>query len=154
MRRDAIKAARTSAHRSRLAAALTLHAFLSKPLCYLSHLHEFFLQALWAQFKPDAAVVDIVSWTMSKMGSPISPLEVVLNGSQSMHAVDDDGILVEGLGLQRSWEQLQIRQGPTPSMSFAHSRLPECGFPHYDCWTFTSCGAAHVESTTRKVSGS
>lgn len=67
------------------------------------------LQALWAQFKPDAAVVDADSWTMSKMGSPISPLDVVLNGSQSMHAVDDEGIMVEGLGLQRSWEQLQIR---------------------------------------------
>ena len=68
------------------------------------------LQALWAQFKPDAAVVDPDSWTMSKMGSPISPLNVVLNGSQSMHAVDDEGIVVEGMGLQRSWEQLQIRQ--------------------------------------------
>ena len=67
-------------------------------------------QALWAQFKPDPAVVDLESWTMSKLGSPISPLEVVLNGSQSMHAVDDEGIWVQGLGLQRSWEQLQIRR--------------------------------------------
>ena len=67
-------------------------------------------QALWAQFKPDPAVVDPQSWTMSKLGSPISPLEVVLNGSQSMHAVDDEGIWVQGMGLQRSWEQLQIRQ--------------------------------------------
>ncbi|CAL5218578.1 g272 [Coccomyxa viridis] len=66
-------------------------------------------EALWAQFKPDAAVVDPDSWTMSKMGSPISPLNVVLNGSQSLHAVDDEGIMVEGLGRQRSWEQLQIR---------------------------------------------
>ena len=77
------------------------------------------LQALWAQFKPEAAVVDADSWTMSKMGSPISPLEVVLNGSQSMHAVDDEGIMVEGLGLQRSWEQLQIRQ--------ASFRQHQCG---------------------------
>ena len=67
-------------------------------------------QALWAQFKPDPAVVDPESWTMSKLGSPISPLEVVLNGSQSMHAVDDEGVWVQGMGLQRSWEQLQIRR--------------------------------------------
>ena len=72
-------------------------------------------QALWAQFKPDPAVVDPQSWTMSKLGSPISPLEVVLNGSQSMHAVDDEGVWVQGLGLQRSWEQLQIRCA-TPSV--------------------------------------
>jgi len=70
------------------------------------------IQALWAQFKPDTSVVDTDTWTMSKMGSPISPLDVVLNGSQSMHAVDDEGIIVEGLGLHRSWEQLQIRQDP------------------------------------------
>ena len=68
------------------------------------------MQALWAQFKPDAAVVDPDSWMMSKMGSPISPLNVVLNGSQSLHAVDDEGVMVEGMGVQRSWEQLQIRQ--------------------------------------------
>ena len=82
------------------------------------------LQALWAQFKPDAAVVDPDSWTMSKMGSPISPLNVVLNGSQSMHAVDDEGIVVEGMGLQRSWEQLQIRQ-VSPNYALSHSTQTE-----------------------------
>ena len=30
-----------------------------------------------------------------------------------MHAVDDDGIMVEGLGVQRSWEHLQIRRAFT-----------------------------------------
>ena len=75
------------------------------------------LQALWAQFKPDPAVVDPESWTMSKLGSPISPLEVVLNGSQSMHAVDDEGIWVQGMGLQRSWEQLQIRQASSSAIT-------------------------------------
>jgi hypothetical protein len=71
------------------------------------------LQALWAQFKPDTSVADPYSWSMSKIGSPISPLEVVRNGSQSMHAVDDEGIMVEGLGVQQSWEHLQIRHAFT-----------------------------------------
>ena len=30
-----------------------------------------------------------------------------------MHAVDDDGIMVEGLGVERSWEHLQIRRAFT-----------------------------------------
>ena len=60
---------------------------------------------------------------MSKLGSPISPLEVVLNGSQSMHAVDDDGIWVQGMGLQRSWEQLQIRHA-TSSLTVGQTALP------------------------------
>ena len=35
------------------------------------------MQALWVQFKPDTSVADSYSWSMSKIGSPISPLEVV-----------------------------------------------------------------------------
>ena len=30
-----------------------------------------------------------------------------------MHAVDDDGIMVEGLGVEHSWEHLQIRRAFT-----------------------------------------
>ena len=39
--------------------------------------HLPWLQALWAQFKPDTSVSNPYSWSMSKIGSPISPLEVV-----------------------------------------------------------------------------
>ena len=35
------------------------------------------MQALWVHFKPDTSVADPYSWSMSKIGSPISPLEVV-----------------------------------------------------------------------------
>ena len=66
-------------------------------------------------------MADPYSWSMSKIGSPISPLEVVRNGSQSMHAVDDDGIMVEGLGVQRSWEHLQIRRASPYSSAISSS---------------------------------
>lgn len=74
------------------------------------------VQAAWVQFSPDPAVADPYSWAMSKLGSHISPLDVVINGSHSMHAVDDEGVFVSGYGLQRSWEQLNIRY-------FAHHTL-------------------------------
>ncbi|KAL0047364.1 hypothetical protein WJX82_001496 [Trebouxia sp. C0006] len=65
-------------------------------------------EAMWVQFAPSAIVADPHSWQMYKLGRPISPLEVVFNGSQSMHAVCDDGISVRGSG-QGAWEQLNIR---------------------------------------------
>lgn len=59
-------------------------------------------EAFWLQWQPKPNAVDVNSWKMSKLGSLISPLEVILNGSQSMHAVDDDGISVLSLdGSQR-----------------------------------------------------
>ena len=66
------------------------------------------MQAMWVQFAPPAAVADASSWQMYKLGRPISPLDVVYNGSQSMHAVSDEGISVTGSG-SGSWEQLNIR---------------------------------------------
>lgn len=66
------------------------------------------MQAMWVQFAPSADVADAASWQMYKLGRPISPLEVVLNGSQSMHAVSDEGISVRGAG-SGNWEQLNIR---------------------------------------------
>ena len=66
------------------------------------------MQAMWVQFAPSPDVADPQSWQMYKLGRPISPLEVVYNGSQSMHAVCDDGISVKGSG-QGAWEQLNIR---------------------------------------------
>lgn len=63
---------------------------------------------MWVQFAPSADVADAASWQMYKLGRPISPLEVVLNGSQSMHAVSDEGISVRGVG-SGNWEQLNIR---------------------------------------------
>lgn len=66
------------------------------------------MQAMWVQFAPSAEVADAASWQMYKLGRPISPLEVVYNGSQSMHAVSDEGISVRGIG-SGTWEQLNIR---------------------------------------------
>lgn len=65
-------------------------------------------EAMWVQFAPSSTVADPHSWQMYKLGRPISPLDVVYNGSQSMHAVCDDGISVRGSG-QGAWEQLNIR---------------------------------------------
>ena len=66
------------------------------------------MQAMWVQFAPPGAVADAASWQMYKLGRPVSPLEVVYNGSQSMHAVSDEGISVRGVG-NGDWEQLNIR---------------------------------------------
>ena len=66
------------------------------------------LQAVWVQFSPDTHVTDISTWQMYKLGHPISPLEVVANGSHSQHAVSDEGIAVLGAGPHAS-ERLSIR---------------------------------------------
>lgn len=63
-------------------------------------------EAFWLQWQPEPNAVDVNSWKMSKLGSAISPLEVIMNGSQSMHAVDDDGISVLS---QDGTQQLRIR---------------------------------------------
>ena len=39
----------------------------------------------------------------------MSPLEVIRNGSQSLHGVGDEGISVRGRG-RAAWEQLNIRR--------------------------------------------
>ena len=75
------------------------------------------LQAMWVQFAPSAEVADAASWQMYKLGRPISPLEVVYNGSHSTHAVSDEGISVRGAG-SGAWEQLNIRS--------AHSSFSTC----------------------------
>ncbi|EIE25882.1 hypothetical protein COCSUDRAFT_46416 [Coccomyxa subellipsoidea C-169] len=66
-------------------------------------------EALWVRFTPDPQVADPDTWGMSKLGSLVSPTDIVRNGSHSMHGVDDDGVLVRGLGHKKSWEQLRIR---------------------------------------------
>ncbi len=50
--------------------------------------------------------MDIDSWKLSKLDQPISPMEVVYNGSQSMHAVDDKGVMMKA---QDHAQALQIR---------------------------------------------
>jgi len=61
-------------------------------------------------FQPSLAAADAGSWRMMKLGQPVSPTDVLRNGSQAMHAVDDDGVLVAGAGAH-AWERLQIRRG-------------------------------------------
>lgn len=66
------------------------------------------VQATWVEFKPPANAVDAESWKLSKLEYPVSPLEVVYNGSQSMHVVDEQGVSVHA---QQSEHHLQIRYG-------------------------------------------
>ncbi|KAK9821791.1 hypothetical protein WJX81_004092 [Elliptochloris bilobata] len=65
-------------------------------------------EAVWLAFQPSLAAADASSWLMQKLGQPVSPLDVIRNGSQAMHAVDDDGVAVVGTG-PHAWERLQIR---------------------------------------------
>ena len=46
------------------------------------------------KFQPDPAVADPESWTMYKLGHPVSPSNVMLNGSQSQHAVSREGVSI------------------------------------------------------------
>ena len=69
------------------------------------------LQAVWVQFAPDTGVADISTWQMYKLGRPISPLEVISNGSYSQHAVTEEGISVTGAGSHAN-EELNIRYVP------------------------------------------
>ena len=48
---------------------------------------------MWLRFAPGLA--DPASWIMYKLGQPVSPLDVMLNGSQSQHAVGPEGISVK-----------------------------------------------------------
>ena len=66
------------------------------------------LQAVWVQFAPDVDVTDISTWQMYKLGRPMSPLEVISNGSYSQHAVTEEGIAVQGTG-SHAGERLSIR---------------------------------------------
>ena len=83
---------------------------------------------MWVQFAPNA--VEPESWQMYKLGQPISPLDVVYNGSRSLHVVSDEGISVRGTG-DGAWEQLNIRSGLTPLLAVAlpSERNKACGPP-------------------------
>lgn len=86
-------------------------------------------EATWLSWQPAVAAVDSESWTMSKLGQSVSPLEVIRNGSMSMHAVDDNGVSVRSVdGTQqlsvRSLDAALVSPGnPTPFPNVRH--LPE-----------------------------
>ena len=86
-------------------------------------------EAMWLSWECDAPAVDPSSWAMSKLGQWISPLEVMRNGSMSMHAIDDGGISVRsGDGKSvlrvRSLDAVLVSPGrPTPFPSVVH--LPD-----------------------------
>jgi hypothetical protein len=63
-------------------------------------------QAAWVSFVPEAA--DSSSWQLNKLGRPISPSEVMLNGSFSQHAISDEGVSVNSTGGSPR-ERLNIR---------------------------------------------
>lgn len=37
------------------------------------------------------------TWRMYKLGHPISPLDIVFNGSKSLHAVSEQGVSVDSV---------------------------------------------------------
>lgn len=49
-------------------------------------------EAMFLQFAPGLGGASPTSWRMTKLASEIAPHEVVVNGSQHLHAVADDGI--------------------------------------------------------------
>lgn len=58
--------------------------------------------------------MDAQSWVMYKLGTPVSPLEVLRNGSHAMHAVGDEGVAVSSAdGVRR----LAIRWVQTPGVA-------------------------------------
>ena len=77
-------------------------------------------QASWVSFAPRAA--DAATWRMSKLGSPVGPLEVIYNGSFSQHAVGDEGVAVKAAGVA-SWEALNIRCVSHTGKPSSHARV-------------------------------
>ncbi|WIA38239.1 hypothetical protein OEZ86_001582 [Tetradesmus obliquus] len=77
-------------------------------------------EALWLSFQPAPAAVDQASWRLHKLNSLINPMEVMINGSQSMHAVTEAGVSVKSASgkelLQlKTWDAALVSPGrPTP----------------------------------------
>jgi hypothetical protein len=65
-------------------------------------------EALWVAWRPDPrAAADPATWTLSKMGQPVRPGEVLRNGSWSLHALDDGGAAVAAA--DGSGDRLRVR---------------------------------------------
>ncbi|KAL4451756.1 hypothetical protein ABPG75_007418 [Micractinium tetrahymenae] len=80
-------------------------------------------EALWLRWVPREGAVNTSSWRLYKLGQPISPMEVVFNGSQALHAVSDEGVSVDSAdGATR----LHIRSLDAPLVSPGSPKvLPE-----------------------------
>jgi hypothetical protein len=77
-------------------------------------------EALWLTFRPAAGVVDEGSWRLHKLGGAIDPGAVMLNGSQGMHAVGDEGVSVTAAapaGGGAAAETLRVRALDAPLVS-------------------------------------
>ena len=74
-----------------LSVEILLHSLLSLIILTIKQLSP---QAMWLKFQPHPGTADPSTWLMSKLGRPISPLDVMLNGSQSQHAAGPEGISV------------------------------------------------------------
>ena len=86
----------------------------------MTHLRKLSLQALWVSWQPNPATADTASWRLWKLRAPISPLEVVRNGSAALHGVGDEGVSVRGRG-GHDWEQLDIRRAAVPLFFMSQS---------------------------------
>jgi hypothetical protein len=69
-------------------------------------------EAFWLRWAPAAAAVNASSWLLHKLGRPVSPLDVLRNGSHGLHAVGDEGVSVDsadgGRRLWIRWARLRI----------------------------------------------
>jgi hypothetical protein len=87
-------------------------------------------EAFWLRWAPRSDAVNASSWLMYKLGQPISPLEVMLNGSHALHAVGDEGVSVDSAdGSQRLYirqAQVQARRGCSFSCTVKWSNGEAC----------------------------
>jgi hypothetical protein len=73
-------------------------------------------EALWCSFHP--IISDPQGWSFSKLGTTITPLEVVSRGNRTLHAVDQD-IVYEGVEGKFTLETLDA-----PLIALLLSELP------------------------------
>lgn len=72
-------------------------------------------EALWLSFMPVAA--DPASWMLDKMGTPVSPLDVVRNGNRNLHAV------TRGVFCGAGADRVMIRSLDVPLVAPGEPRL-------------------------------
>lgn len=69
-------------------------------------------EALWLRMQPDPLALEANSWRLHKLATQVSPYDVVRNGSQSLHAVSEEG-------------GVSVRSGPCSALNLdADSSLP------------------------------
>ncbi|KAI8469213.1 MAG: hypothetical protein J3K34DRAFT_459474 [Monoraphidium minutum] len=76
-------------------------------------------EATWVRFAPGLGAADADSWRLHKINASISPQEIVLNGSHSIHAVSEEGATVRS---PAGGEVLRIRPHDAPLLALGDPR--------------------------------